>query len=463
MPLKPFFLTPQRPYLFTLLYLILLLSPYSWSNEHNAVTEFTLANGLTLIVKEDHRAPVATFMIWYRVGSADEPPGQTGLSHMLEHMMFKGTKKIPAGEFSTIISRQGGVDNAFTTRDNTGYYQQFSSDRVALSFKLEADRMSNLVLDEAEFEKERQVVIEERRMRVDDNPSGIAWERFYETAYVASPYQRPVIGWMHDLENLQPEDLRHWYQQWYTPNNATIVVAGDVNPEEMLKLANKYFGRIKKKPPPPRSAALEVSPKGERRLTVEAHTQVPSLLMAYNVASLNTADSHQEVYSLMMLSGVLDGGLSARIETDLVRDKKIAAGASAGYQGLSRGDALFILTGTPAQGFTLKELEQALLKQITRLQTTLATSDEIDRVKAQLKAEMIYAQDSVFGQAQEIGQLTSNGYNWNTSEQVLVGIEQVTAKQVQQAAQKYLTKNRLTVGYLIPETISTDNHTQPTE
>ena len=415
-----------------------------------AVHEYELENGLKLIVKEDHRAPVMVSQVWYKVGSSYEHDGITGLSHVLEHMMFKGTEKHPSGEFSRIIAENGGRENAFTSKDYTAYFQTMEKSRLPVSFELEADRMRHLLIPDEEFQKEVKVVMEERRMRTEDNPQSLTYEQFNATAYINSPYRIPVIGWMNDLENMNVADLRDWYRKWYAPNNATVVVVGDVEPEAVYALAKKHFGPLKPSeltPPKPRK---EIEQRGEKRIIVEAPAELPFLTMGYKVPVLLNAEAEWEPYALDVLAGVLDGGSSARLETRLVRGESIAASAGAGYDLYDRLESLFVLQGTPANGHTIKELETALRAEIKRLQDEPASQAELDRVKAQIKASKVYELDSVFYQAMQIGMLETVGLDWRLLDEYQKKISQVTPEQIQQVAKKYLVPTQLTVAELKP-------------
>lgn len=412
--------------------------------------EFKLDNGMKVIVKEDHRAPVVVSQVWYKVGSSYEHNGTTGLSHALEHMMFKGTKKHPPNEFSRIISENGGKENAFTGEDYTTYFQQLEKSRLAISFELEADRMRNIVLPPEEFAKEIKVIMEERRMRTDDNPNSLMHEQFNAAAFVNSPYHHPVIGWMNDLESMTVQDLRTWYQTWYTPNNATLVVVGDVDAQKTLELAKKYFGPIKSNPVPVVKPQQEIEQKGQRRITVKAPAELPSLVMGYKTPGARSAKEPWEPYALDMLAGILDGGDSARFAKNLVRGSQVAANAGAGYDMYGRLDQLFTLDGTPAQGHTMQELETALREQVKKVRDELVTADELERVKAQVIASKVYERDSNFYQAMQIGMLETVGLPWKLADEYLDRIKAVTPEQVQQVAQKYLIDDTLTVAVLDP-------------
>jgi zinc protease len=421
-----------------------------------AIKEYTLDNGLRLIVKEDHRAPIMVSQVWYKVGSSYEHDGITGVSHVLEHMMFKGTEDVPAGEFSKIISENGGRQNAFTSQDYTAYFQTMETSRLPVSFELEADRMRNLTIPEEEFLKEVQVVMEERRMRTEDNPQSLTYEQFKATAFVSSPYRLPVIGWMDDLENLQVGDLKTWYQKWYAPNNATVVVVGDVDAEEVYAQAKKYFGPLKPSNIAPAKPRLEVPQRGRKELRVEAPAKLPYLMMGYKTPVLLTADEQWEPYALEVMAGILDGGDGARLASELVRGTAVAASAGAGYDGHERMENLFLLSGTPSNGHTVKDLQAALLEQVQRLRDAPVDEDELERVKAQIRAEKVYEQDSIFYQAMQIGMLETVGLSWKDADKYLERIEAVTAEQVQAVANKYLVQDRLTVAELVPLPIDPD-------
>ncbi len=433
----------------------LLLSPYAWAWTPTPVHEYTLDNGLKLLVKEDHRAPVVVSKVWYKVGSSYEHLGITGVSHVLEHMMFKGTTTHPPGEFSRIIAANGGRENAFTGRDYTGYYQQLEKSRLKISFELEADRMRNILLSQDEFEKEIKVVMEERRLRTDDNPQSTTVEQFYATAFTNSPYQNPVIGWMNDLENLTLDDLKSWYKTWYSPNNATVVVVGDVNPDEVHALAKKYFGPLEPSAIPKMKPRREIPQKGERFIEVKAPAELPIIVMGYKAPVIMNAEEPWEPYALEVLAGVLDGGASARFTDRLVRETQIAASAGAGYNPYSRHDDLFLLSGTPTRDHSIEDLERALKNEIKLLQEAPPLQEELSRVKAQVVAAAVYEQDSIFYQAMLLGTLTTVGLDWRLSNQYVENIRAVTAEQVQSVAQKYLTPERLTVAVLNPQPMQT--------
>jgi zinc protease len=419
------------------------------------VHEYRLDNGMRILVREDHRAPVVVSMVWYVVGSVDELNGTTGVAHMLEHMMFKGTEKVPNGEFSRRIARAGGRDNAFTSRDYTAYFQTLHRDRLPLALEMEADRMTHLILNKDEFEKELRVVMEERRWRTDDRPHSLLYEGLMATALLSHPYRQPVIGWMNDLKNMQVEDARQWYRRWYAPNNAILVVVGDVRGEEVRDLARKYFGPIEAREMPQRDTFAEPEQKGPRRITIKAPSELPSLLMAYRVPKLEDPQKQWEPFALDVLEGVLDGNEGARLEATLVRGSHLAAAAGAGYQGIGRGPGMFLLSGTPSEGKTVEELEQALKAEVRRIATEGVREDELARVKAQVVAAQIYARDSMFAQARQIGSLEALGFSYRLIDLQVERLRAVTAEQVQQVAQRYFSNDdALTVAVLQPLPLS---------
>ena len=417
------------------------------------VSEYLLKNGLKLIVKSDHRATVAVTQVWYKVGSSYEYNGITGISHQLEHMMFKGTENLAPNEFSRIIAANGGRENAFTGRDYTAYFQTMEADRLEVSFRLEAERMRKLIIDETELIKEREVVAEERRMRTEDNPIAMTREAFNATAFVNSPYHHPIVGWMSDINHYEAEDLRDWYQKWYAPNNATIVVAGDVEADAVYKLAEKYFGKLTREVTAVVKPQIEVPQLGMRKVIVQTPAKLPYLMMGWKVPVVKTTDVAWEPYALEMLAGILDGGASARFSRELIRGKEIATSIGAGYGLFSRLDDLFIVAGTPTKAHTVPELEQAVMQQIVQLQTELVSEQELKRIKAQVVANKTYERDSVFYQAMQIGMLETIGLDWRLSEEYVKNIDAVTAQQVRAVARKYFIDKTLTVAELIPQPI----------
>lgn len=425
----------------------LLLPPVANAQVHEGL----LGNGLKVIVKEDHRAPVVVSQIWYKVGSSYEHGGITGVSHLLEHMMFKGTTAHPAGEFSRIIAEQGGRENAFTARDFTAYFQQLEKSRLPISFELEADRMRNLLLPAEEFGKEVRVVMEERRLRTEDQPQAFAFEQFNAVAYDASPYQHPVVGWMDDLDNLKVEDLSRWYGNWYAPNNAVLVVVGDVSGPEVLALAEKHFGSLAPSSVEEPKPRREPPQRGQRRIDLKIPAELPFLVMGYKVPVLKNADEAWKAYALEVLTAVLDGGNSARLTRELVRGRQLAAAVGSDYELYARQGAMLVLTGTPAQGHGTAELEGAFREQIRRLREEPVSRPELDRIKAQVTAAKVYEKDSVFYQAMQIGMLETVGLDWRLSDEYVARVAEVTPEQVQQVAREFLVDERLTVATVDPQ------------
>ncbi len=433
----------------------------SWGAVANPY-EHRLANGMKVIVKEDRRAPVVVSQVWYRAGSMDEQNGTTGVAHVLEHMMFKGTRKVPAGQFSKIIAEAGGRENAFTANDYTAYFQQLKTDKLPLAFKLEADRMENLVLTEQEFAKEIQVVMEERRMRTEDKPQGLVYEQLNATAFSAHPYHHPIIGWMDDLENMRVEDARAWYQRWYAPNNATLVVVGDVRHEEVLKLAQTHFGPLKAHPLPTRKPQQEPAQRGIKRVTVKAQAKLPYLALAYRVPVIRDVSQDSEPYALEILSGVLDGHAAARLNQSLVRESRLATEVGTGYGAISRGPGLFLIEATPSEGKSVLELEQGIRNEIARVQRDGVSSEELLRVKAQVVAAQVYQRDSMFYQGMLIGQMESAGLSWRDEKTILERLNAVTAEEVKAVANKYLQDDGLTLATLDPQPMETKRPVQNT-
>ncbi|WP_248746694.1 pitrilysin family protein [Pseudomonas sp. MWU12-2037] len=415
--------------------------------------EFTLDNGLKVVVREDHRAPVVVSQIWYKVGSSYETPGQTGLSHALEHMMFKGSSKVGPGEASLILRDLGAEENAFTSDDYTAYYQVLARDRLGVALELEADRMASLRLPADEFSREIEVIKEERRLRTDDKPMGKAFERFKAMAYPASGYHTPTIGWMADLDRMKVEELRHWYQSWYVPNNATLVVVGDVTPDEVKTLAQRYFGAIPRRDTPPAKIPRELDEPGERLITLHVKTQLPSLMLAFNVPSFATAEDKRSVTALRLIAALLDGGYSARLPSQLERGEELISGGSSSYDAYTRGDTLFLLSATPnsQKKKTLADTEAGLWRLLDQLKTQAPSAEELERVRAQVIAGLVYERDSITSQASAIGILETVGLSWKMMDSELSDLQSVTPQDLQKAARTYFTRERLSVAHVLPE------------
>lgn len=426
------------------------LSPVYASN----LTQFQLDNGLVVMVKEDKRAPVVTSQVWYKVGASYEPDGVTGVSHMLEHMMFKGTQNLKPGELSKIIARLGGSENAFTSQDYTAYFQTIHKDHLKRMFELESERMQSLKLDDTEFQKERKVVLEERRMRVEDQPSARLHERFEAVAYDTNPYRRPVIGWQQDIEQYQLADLQIWYDRHYAPNNAALVVVGDVDAEQVRAMVNETLAKVPARSLDSAKKVANLSPVGEKRLVMrDERAKVPSLLLGFAVPSWNTSDDKSQAYALEMLAQVLDAGNSSRLSKELVRGSQQLSQAGAGYDLYARLPTQFVLSAVPAEGVTLAQAEAALRQSIARIVEKGVTREELKRVLAQVEAAEVYQQDSLFFQGMKLGQAFTLGVPTAEIDAYLTRLAQVTPEQVQQAAKNWLVTERMTVAYLQPKII----------
>ncbi len=445
--------------IFRILIFALISLPMSAYSSAVKVHERILNNGLKVLVKEDHRSPVVVSQIWYKVGASYEPGGITGISHMLEHMMFKGTEKFPDGAFSKIIAENGGRENAFTGRDYTAYFQTMEKSRLEVSFKLEADRMRGLFLSADELKKELEVVTEERRMRTDDKPRSKAQEHFMAMAFSNSPYKNPVIGWPSDIASYQVDDLQAWYELWYAPNNATLVVVGDIQADEVFKLAEKYFAEIKTSNIKAVKKQAEVEQHGVRKMTIKLPAKLPYLLMGYKVPVLNSVDNEADAYALEVLAGILDGGSSARLSSRLVRGQQIAVSAGAGYNMMSRLPDLFMLDATPAEGQTVFDMEYALKQEIYQLKSELVSEAELSRVKAQVLASAVYERDSNFYQAMQLGVLETVGIGWEKVDEYVEKINQISAEELREVARKYLLEDKLNIVYLHPQAIEQQKKT----
>lgn len=408
----------------------------------------TLANGMNVVVKEDARAPVAVSQLWYRVGSQDEHSGKTGLSHALEHMMFKGTATVPAGEFSRRVATWGGNDNAYTTRTVTVYHQVVAAKHLSDVLAMEADRMINLNFSDVDFNNEMKVIREERRLRTDDNPSGKLWELMNETAFV-QPYNRaPVIGYMADLNSLRAADLRRWYRQWYAPNNATLVIVGDVDAKQTIQTVTHLFGGLSARPLPPRHEGQEpVAQRGTHAQTA-APSELPMLSIVYSAPSLRRLDDTLP-YALSVLHDALAGDGTARLQKNWVRQQPLAVAVGADYDLLARADGLFVLTGYPAKGVDTARLQAALQGEIAAIAQKGITEAEVQRVRTQAEAGREYAKDSMSTQAQIIGGLENAALGWQAEDEVQRRLQAVSGADVQAAA-RFLQAQKPTVVVLNP-------------
>jgi zinc protease len=409
------------------------------------VTEKVLPNGLKVLLKEEHKAPVVTFQIWYKVGSRNEKLGTTGISHVLEHMMFKGTKKYGPKTFSQTVQRNGGNDNAFTSHDYTAYFENFASDRIEISLDLESDRMQNLLIEPKEFLSERDVVKEERRMRTEDDPVNTMVEQLMTAAFSAHPYQWPVIGWMADLGTITRDDLVNHYRTYYAPNNATIVVVGDFDAKKLLPRIEHYFGAIPRGPAVPTMGAVEPKHLGERRVIVKKQAELPAVFAGYNVPAVKHADS----YALEVLQGILAGGKSSRIYKSLVYEKQLALYAGGDYDNISTDPNLFYVYAGVMPGKTTEEVEKALYAEIDKLKAEAVSDEELQKAKNQIEASFIMGQDSIFYQAMLLGQFETVA-NWQLLEKYVDNVRAVTKEDVMRVAKEYFSEDARTVGTLVP-------------
>ena len=417
----------------------------------NTTFETRLANGMRVVVREDHRAPTAVQMVWYRVGSIDEHDGVTGVAHVTEHMMFKGTPSVGPGEFNRRVAAVGGRDNAFTSTDYTAYFQQVPAGQLKAVMALEADRMRHLTLDPAGYGKEIQVIMEERRMRTDDQSSARVHEAMNAVAWQAHPYRRPVIGWMSDLEQMKVGDVRDWYRRWYVPNNATLVVVGDVQHAQVFEWARATYGQIPARVLADRKHYDEPVQAGMRQLEVKAPADLPLLVMGWKAPRLADPQKDIDPYALEMLAQILDGHEAARLPLALVREQQIAVSVDSSYDAMNRGPGMFVLQASPRPGHTVGELEQAIRTVLAQVASQGVSEAELARARSQLRSAEVYKKDSVMGQAMEIGMLETLGYGWQTSGLMLDKLNAVTAADVQRVAQSYFVDEQLTIARLVPQ------------
>ncbi|MBI3610305.1 MAG: insulinase family protein [Nitrospirae bacterium] len=434
------------PILFCLLLALLLFLPSSPARAR-AIETRTLENGLKVILVEEHKSPVVTIQVWYRVGSRNEVTGKTGLAHLTEHMMFKGTPKYGKGEFSRSVAKNGGTENAFTGKDYTAYFENLSADQVGLALNLESDRMTNLLLDAKEFQLEREVVKEERRLRTDDDPQSLVVEYLFATAFLVHSYHAPIIGWMTDLNNLERNDVVAFYKRHYAPNNAALVVVGDIDPKKLFPKIQQTFGRVPKGFPIPAHRIAEPEQNGERRFVIKKEAQLPFVFAGYHVPNY----AHPDNYALSVLATILSSGKSSRLYRSLVYERKLALNAGGEYSNLSADPDLFYIYGVPQPGKTVDELERALYAEIDRLKTEPVTDQELKKAKNQIEAGFIMGQDSNFYQAMQIGTAEAVGAGYSYQESYLENIQKVSKDDLIRVAKAYLIEDRRTAGILIPQ------------
>lgn len=409
-------------------------------------SEYILSNGMKVLLVEVPKAPVATVQVWYKVGSRNEVMGRAGLSHMLEHMMFKGTARYPKGSFSRIVRKNGGIDNAFTGQDFTAYFENLAADRVGLALELEADRMQGLLLDHSEFQTERDVVKEERRLRSEDDPQGALVEALFAQTFLSHPYHWPVIGWFADLDAMSLEDLQRHYDTFYSPNNATLVVVGDIKAESLLPTIKRLFEPIPRGPSPKQTLSPEPEQRGERRFLLKREAQVPFVMMGFRVPNYSSEDS----YALDILESILSHGKSSRLYQSLVYDQKNSLAVGAEYSALQTDPGLFYFYSLVNPGAKVEGVEEAIQREIVRLQNEPPSEQELQRAKNQVEAARVFEQDSNFRHAMLMGQAESVGAGWRRIDQFVERIRSVTAKDIQRVAKQYLTPDNRTVGILIP-------------
>ena len=411
----------------------------------------TLGNGLQVVVVENHRAPIVSHMVWYKVGAADETAGKSGIAHFLEHLMFKGTPDIPPGQFSKIVARNGGRDNAFTSSDYTAYFQNIAVDRLELVMKMEADRMRHLTLDEANVKSELEVVKEERRSRTDNDPGALLRERMEAALFLNHPYRRPVIGWPDELNGLTRADALAYYQRWYAPNNAIVIVAGDVLPDQVFALAEQYYGPLQPEDIPARVRPAEPPQAGARQITItDARVSQPSWTRIYVAPSEHSAVDKSHPQALEVLSEILSGGATGRLYKSLVVDQGLAASAQAGYDGNALDQGTFSFYASPRPGIAMDKLERAMVKEITRLRQDGVSAAEVAGAKTRLKASIVYARDSLHTAAQTLGTALTTGQSIADVEDWPNRIAAITVDQVNAAARAVLDDNASVTGLLLP-------------
>ena len=462
---------------FAVAVLTLVLSQAALASTAAPIEQFTLANGMTVIVKPDHRAPTVAHMLWVRVGSMDEVDGASGVAHVLEHMMFKGTPTVKAGEFSRLVAALGGQQNAFTSRDSTGYYQQIPASRLEDVMRLESDRFAHSQWADDEFKREIEVVKEERRMRTEESPHAMLYEQAAAITFLASPYRRPIVGWMSDLDAMTPADVRSFYQRWYVPANAALVIAGDVDMAQVKKLAEKYYGPVAARPVPERKPRTEPAQAGLRRIDLKAPASQAYVSLAFKVPQVQAVDlmpatgtptttlaASREALALTVLSAVLDGYSGARLDRSLVQGQGRAGGRVADSTGASsglfgRGPQLFVLDGVPANGKTTQQVADALREQVARISKEGVSEAELQRVKTQWVASETYKLDSVFSQARELGSNWIQGLPMDANARLIAQLRTVTAVEVQTVAAKYFGDDQMTLSTLLPQ--PTDPNRKP--
>jgi zinc protease len=426
--------------------LLLVLAAGAAAQNGDRVLAATLENGLRVLLQEDHRSPIVSFQMWYRVGSRNETRGTTGIAHFLEHMMFKGTPAHGPGEFARLVEQNGGQDNAFTSQDVTSYYVNIAADRIDLVIDLEADRMHNLKLDPKEIASEREVIIEERRTRTEDDPGGFLGEEVSSIAFKNHPYGAPIIGWMSEIKRITPAEIRAFYKTYYMPNNAILVAVGDFKASEVLAKIRAKFGRIPKGPPAPPVLAVEPPQNGERRVVVKKQAQLPIVYLGYHVPNQKSPDA----FALEMLSTILSEGRASRLYKRLVYERQLALEAGGDYNYFSHDPSLFWFWGTPMPGQTPEAMEKALLGEMEALKSEPVTDEELQRAKNQVEATFVFQEDSIHRRAALLARFELIG-SYADKDRFIEGLRAVTAADIQRVARTYFADDKKNLGILLPQ------------
>jgi zinc protease len=415
---------------------------------------FTLGNGLQVVVLPNHRVPAITQMVWYKVGAADDPRGRSGLAHFLEHLMFKGTKTYPPGAFNTLIAQNGGRDNAFTSEDYTAYHETVAREQLDLVMRLEADRMTGLVLDDKAVLQEREVVLEERRMRVDNDPAALLREQLYANLFLNNSSRVPTIGWESEIRKLGTADALAFYREWYMPNNAVLIVAGDADPAEVRQLAEKNFGPLAAGTPPPRLRLDEPEHRAPVRLEMKHPRVAQPSWRRYYVAPSYSAGAKQHTHALQVLAEILGSGVGSRLYRTLVLKDGIALSVSTDYSPTALGMTTFALSATPKPGNSVGDLEKAVDRELHRVIEQGVDPDEVRRAVQRMQAAAIYARDSLAGPANMVGAALAIGRAVDDVTAWPDRIGAVTAADIQQAARAVLVERNSATGILLPERTS---------
>jgi len=435
----------MRPALVATL-LLLLAAGGAAAQSGERVLAATLDNGLRVLLQEDHRSPIVSFQMWYRVGSRNERRGATGIAHFLEHLMFKGTPTYGQGQFARLVEQNGGQDNAFTSQDVTSYYVNIAADKIDLVIDLESDRMHNLRLDAKDIASEREVVIEERRTRTEDDPGGFLGEEVSSIAFKNHPYGAPIIGWMEDIKRITPDEIRAFYKTYYMPNNAIVVAVGDFKAPAVLAKIRAKFGRIAKGSAPPPVLGLEPTQNGERRVIVQKQAQLPIVYLGYHVPNQKSPDA----FPLEMLSTILSEGRASRLYKRLVYERQIALEAGGDYNFFATDPSLFWFWGTPMPGQTPETMEKALLAEMEKLKSEPVTEEELQRAKNQVEAAFVFQEDSVHRRASLLARFELIG-GYAEKDRFVERLRAVTAADVQRVARTYFSDDKKNVGVLLPK------------